>query len=85
MVAFKVLWRGTDVLPPLVKIRKRSSSLSRIWRGESALTLDAASSMASGMPSSLSQMRATAGAFSGVRANPGSAAAALSTKRPTDS
>ena len=44
---------------------------SRIWPTESILTLEAASSMASGIPSSLAHSSATAGAFSRVRAKSG--------------
>ena len=49
------------------------------------MTRAAASSMASGSPSSLRAMAATAGAFSSSRVNPGTAAAARSANRRTDS
>jgi hypothetical protein len=46
-----------------VSTRKCSSKRSRSWRGLSILTRDAASSIASGIPSSRRQISATIGAF----------------------
>ena len=84
IVARRVLWRGRATRLPPVSNRKRSSRRAAIWDAESTLILTAASSMASGMPSSLWQMRATAGAFCSSSSKPGAAASARSTNRRTD-
>ena len=55
-----------------------------ICPGDSALTLDAASSMASGIPSRFEHSSATAEAFSRVRAKRGETARARSSKSRTD-
>jgi len=63
----------------------RSSSRSAISLGVSARARAAASSMASGMPSSCRQISTTAAAFPTVKAKPGRACAARSSKRRTAS
>ena len=62
-----------------------SSSRASIACGVSTATRAAASSIASGSPSSRRQISATAGAFSAVTANPAWTAGARSTKSATDS
>ena len=63
----------------------RSASRSAICSGDSVRTLAAASSIASGTPSSVRQMSATAAWFAAVSAKPGRAAAARSTNSCTAS
>ena len=78
MAARRVRWRGAADRSPAVSSPNRSSSRALICSTESARTLAAASSMASGMPSSARQIEATAATLAGPTANPGREAAARS-------
>ena len=60
IAARSVWWRGMTVRLPPVSSRNRSSSRSAICWTDSARTRAAASSMASGMPSSRRQISTTA-------------------------
>src|SRR5271165_2750554 len=84
IVARSVCCRSGRSRPPPVSSPSECSSRGKIASGGSSLTRAAASSMASGSPSSLRAMAATAGAFSSSRVNPGTAAAARSANRRTD-
>ena len=66
MASRSVRWRS-PALPPVRNERRFSSSRSRICGAVSSLTRAAASSIASGMPSSRRQISATAEAFSAVQ------------------
>ena len=83
--AFRVRWRGSAIRLPPVRRRNRSSSRAAICSGGRALTRAAASSIASGIPSSRRQIWMTASAFCGVRVKAGCTARARSTNRRTDS
>ncbi len=85
MHARSVCWRGSDVLSPPVSRRNRSDRRVAIASTGSARTRAAASSSASGMPSSVWQISAIAAAFFSVTANAGCAATARSANRRTDS
>ena len=76
--ARRVCCRGGAVRSPEASGRKRSSSRLAICSTDSARTLAAASSMASGMPSRVRHSRATASALSLPSANPDRAAEARS-------
>ena len=76
----RVWWRGWAVRVPLVRSFKEPERRAEIWPTESTPVLAAASSMASGTPSSLRQMSATSRAFSGPIPNPGLRARARSAK-----
>ena len=84
-VARSVWWRSTAVRRPPVRSRKRSSSRRAISAGLIATTRAAASSIASGMPSSRRQISATASASRRLRAKPGRTACARSAKSRTAS
>ena len=83
--ARSVCCRGSAVRSPPESRRKRSRSRSAMFSTESARTRAAASSSASGIPSSRWQIVATAPALRSVTANVGRAAVARSTKRRTAS
>ena len=70
-IARSVCWRGGASRPPRVTSRNRSSSPVAISTGETDRSADAASSSASGMPSSLRQIDATEAELSRVTENPG--------------
>jgi hypothetical protein len=85
MVARSVLWRGRVVRPPPVNRPKESPSLWEICSTESTFALAAASSMASGMPSSLWHSLATADALCSVTSKIGATALPRSMKSLTAS
>ena len=70
---------------PRVSSVYRSASRSRICSGDIARNRAAASSIASGNPSSLEQIRATVALLSSVSSKPGTAAAARSANNATAS
>src|SRR5215218_8879054 len=76
---------GVAVRSPRVSSSREPSSLSEIRSKERVPTLAAASSMASGIPSSLQQISATARALCGLKEKEGSRALARSTNRRIDS
>ena len=78
MASRSVRWRS-PALPPVRNERRFSSSRSRICGAVSSLTRAAASSIASGMPSSRRQISATAEAFWLFSSNDGLASRARST------
>ncbi|MFC7742174.1 hypothetical protein ACFQXA_16300 [Nocardiopsis composta] len=77
--------RGGRPSAPVASSRNRSSSRSSTCSAESTRTRAAASSRASGTPSSIRQMRSTASVLPGVSRKPGRAAVARSTKSRTAS
>ena len=81
MVCRSVWCRGTVMRLEPVSRRNRSSSLAEICSTGRARTRAAASSIASGTPSSRRQIWAIAEAFRSVIRNSGTAAIARSTKR----
>ena len=83
MSARSVCCRGSTSRFPPVSTRKRSSSRSRSCRGLRIFTRAAASSIASGIPSSRRQISTTVDAFSSVSAKRWSAEIARSTKSAT--
>ena len=85
MVARNVCWRSGRSRPPPTSSLSECTSRSRIASGGSSLTRAAASSMASGRPSSRRTIWATAAAFRSSTAKPGTAAAARSANSRTDS
>jgi len=83
MAPRSVCWRaGRSRAPPVSSGSRRSRRASIAW-GDSSRTRAAASSIASGSPSSRWQISATAGPLSSVRTKSGVIAAARSTKRAT--
>ena len=78
--ALSVWWRGGAVRLPVVSRLKGFSSRSEICSTVNALTLAAASSITSGMPSKLRHNLATTGAFRSVSAKFALACLARSTK-----
>jgi hypothetical protein len=74
---------GRAVRRPLVRSRKRSSRCAAKSRTPKTLTRAAASSSASGMPSSLRQISRTAGTSASATPNPSTAAMARSTNSCT--
>ena len=78
MVARKVRCRGGAVRLPVVSSPNRSASRSAICSTDSARTRAAASSIASGTPSSARHSAATAPTLAGPMVKPGSDAAARS-------
>ena len=85
MVFLRVCWRAGKSLAPPVSTFNLSDSLPSKASGGSILIRAAASSMASGSPSSLAHISATAGAFLLVTLKPALAACARSMKRRTAS
>ncbi len=85
MAASRVLCRGRLARLPPVSSRNLLPSRAASCATVSALTRAAASSMASGMPSSCRQISPTAATFPAVRPNPGRASAARSQNSRTDS
>ena len=85
MAARKVRCRGAADRSPVVSSPNLSSSRAMICSTDSARTRAAASSIASGMPSSARQMEVTAAALSGPTVNPGREAAARSANSRTAS
>ncbi|MDQ3508855.1 MAG: hypothetical protein M3494_12700 [Actinomycetota bacterium] len=85
IVARRVLWRSGAVRGPVARSPSASSRRAEIWAVVMLLTLDAASSMASGAPSSFRHTSATAGAFASTTSKPGEAAEARSAKSRGDS
>ena len=81
MAARRVRWRGAADRWPAVSSPNRSSRRALISSTDSARTRAAASSIASGMPSSARQIEVTTAALSGLTTNPGLAAAARSANR----
>jgi hypothetical protein len=73
------------VRSPVVRNSRESLSLSAICSTPMAPMCADASSMASGMPSSLRQMSTTTGAFASVSAKPRERNLARSTNNRTDS
>ena len=84
-VPLSVRCLGTAVRSPTVKSFRESSSFSEICSTESAPTLAAASSMASGSPSSLRHISATARMFSDPIVKVGSRCRTRSAKSRADS
>ena len=76
---------GSAVRLPPVSRRNRSSRRAAIWAGGRERTRAAASSTASGIPSSRRQICATAAPFAVVSSNAGATARARSTNRRTAS
>ena len=85
MVARRVCWRGVAVLLPLRSARNRSSSLEARSSSDITEMRAAASSKASGIPSSREQIPATRAAFCWSSRNDGSARVARSTNNATAS
>ncbi len=85
MRPWRVCCRGTAVRRPPVSSRKRSPRPCSISATDMTLTRAAASSMASGMPSSRRQMATTGPAVDASSTKPGAVAAARSTNSRTDS
>ena len=85
MAARSVRCRGAAARPPVVSSPKRSATRIRICSTDSARTRAAASSMASGMPSSDWHTPATAAALPVVSVKPGALAAARSANSRTAS
>ncbi len=83
-MARNVWWRGSAVRLPAVSRLKRSSSLLATCAGVSDRSRAAASSMASGFPSSARQIRMTGSVLTSSRVNPGRTAAARSARSRTD-
>src|SRR5215469_3361682 len=81
--ARSVCCRAGRARPPRVNSPSRSPSRSSICSADSTGSRAAASSMASGMPSSRRQILATAAAFASVTANPGTTCAARSANKLT--
>jgi hypothetical protein len=77
-IARRVWWRGNAVRQPLVKTASRSSSNSARPLVPKTATCAAASSRASGTPSSLRQISSTAGTSASDRTNPSIVAATRS-------
>ena len=76
---------GAAVRPPRVSSSREPSSLSEICSRDRVPTLAAASSMASGMPSSLLHTSATARALPGVKVKEGSRLRARARNKRADS
>ena len=85
MAARRVRWRGAADRSPAVSSPNLSSSRAMICSTDSARTRAAASSIASGMPSSARQIEVTAATLSGPTVNPGREAAARSANSRTAS
>ena len=85
MAARSVRCRGGAVRSPVVSSPNRSATRSRICSTDSARTRAAASSIASGMPSSGRQIVRHSAAFARVSAKPGRVATARSAKSRTAS
>ena len=83
--ALNVCWRGSAVREPPVSRRKRSLRRPSICSGVRTRTRAAASSKASGMPSSRVQTDATAAALPALNRKVGRAAVARSTNKRTES
>ncbi len=85
MVARRVRWRAGASAAPPVSRASRAPKRARIASGERTFRRDAASSTASGSPSSSRQISATAVAFSSVSWKSGRTERALPRKSRTDS
>ena len=85
IVAASVCWRAGASRGPLGSMFGSRSSRSRISPGASSFARAAASSIASGSPSSCLQTRATSGALAVSSSNSGSTACARAVKRRTAS
>ncbi len=85
MAARSVRCRGGAVRSPLVSRWNRSLSRDAIWSTDSTRTQAAASSMASGSPSSARQTATTDASWPGPATKPGAAAAARSANSRTAS
>ena len=84
-VALSVCWRSSADRLPAVSTARQSPSRSAICAGESAPTRAAASSSASGIPSSRRQISATDPALSSLNAKPAATSLARSQNSRTDS
>ena len=85
MAARRVRCRGAADRSPAVSNPNLSSSRAAIWSTDSARTRAAASSIASGIPSSARQIAVMAATLSGPTAKPGLEAAARSANSRTAS
>ena len=81
MVARRVCWRVRAVRLPAARTSRLSPSRAAIWSSDSAATRAAASSMASGMPSSRRQISSMVASSSAFGLNCGSAAARSTNRR----
>ena len=85
MAAHRLRWRGAAVRAPAVSRANRSCSRDTIASGGSSRTVRAASSSASGNPSSRRHRAATAPALASVIAKPGADSPARSMNSSTAS